>query len=57
MRILDMITEWEKGCSCAFLPWECAECTISLIRAIKILEEKKINHTSNRPNFNKRNIK
>ena len=42
MRILDMITEWEKGCSCAFLPHECTECTIALIRAIRISEENKL---------------
>ena len=37
MKILKMIAEWEKGCSCAdgSNPEACQECTQGLISAIK----------------------
>lgn len=37
MTPLEIIAEWEKGCSCASLgkPEECAECTGAALRAIK----------------------
>lgn len=46
MTTLEMIKEWEKGCSCAMdNPIECQECTLALIEAIKKNEIKLIYST------------
>lgn len=51
MTTLEMIKEWEKGCSCAMNnPIECQECTLALIEAIKKNEIKSI-YSSNAYDF------
>ena len=41
MKILEMIMEWRKGCSCATPehPEKCPECTLGLIEAIEQREK------------------
>ena len=47
MTTLEMIKEWEKGCSCAMdNPIECQECTMALIEVIKKNEIKSIYSTN-----------